>query len=135
MAQLEEFAERIQARVRRLAHRANGSIIPAFLASATPLDLRIVGSVVLHAALVGVAAGLIGAAFFASLEYTQRLLLEELVGYVPLRAHGESFASGANDGPFRPWLLVLLPAAGGLLCGLVVQFAREAKGGGGGRNY
>jgi len=78
MTKLENFAQRLQARVHRLTHRANGSIFPASFASATPLDLRIAGRVVLHAALVGVAAGLVGAAFFAGLEYTQRLLLEEL---------------------------------------------------------
>jgi chloride channel protein, CIC family len=131
MTKLETLVQGFQARLRRLTHRANGSIFPAALTGAAPLDLRIAGRVVLHAALVGVAAGLMGAAFFASLEYTQRLLLEELAGYVPLRAHGESFASGTHHGPFRPWLLVLFPAIGGLLCGLIVQFAREARGGGG----
>lgn len=86
----------------------------------------------MHAALVGVAAGLIGAAFFASLEYCQRFVLEDLAGYVPLRAHGEvALGSSARRAPFRPWLLVLLPGVGGLLCGLLVRFAREARGGGG----
>jgi len=40
-----------------------------------PLELRIVGRTLLHAAIVGVAAGLIGAVFFAGLEAGQRLLL------------------------------------------------------------
>src|SRR4029079_4007370 len=32
---------------------------------------------------------------------------------------------------FRPWLLLVLPAAGGLLCGLLPQLAPETRGGGG----
>ena len=107
------------------------SLFPVAIAGGAPLDLRIAGRVVFHSALVGIAAGLIGAAFFVSLEYSQRLILEELAGYVPLRAQGESFAAGTTHGLFRPWLLVVLPALGGLLCGIIVQFAREARGGGG----
>lgn len=111
-----------------------GSLLPSALAGAAPLDLRIVGRVVFHAAVVGIAAGLMGAAFFAALEYTQRILLEGLTGYQPLRAQGEFFAKGdggATVTRFRPWLLVFLPALGGLGCGLIVRYSREARGGGG----
>ena len=49
-----------------------------------------------------------GAAFFAALEVVQRLILEDLGGYRPLRAHGETFLPEiANLGRFRPWLLAL----------------------------
>ena len=51
----------------------------------------------LHAAIVGVAAGLMGAAFFAALEVVQRLILEDLGGYRPLRAHGETFLPELTD--------------------------------------
>jgi len=51
-----------------------------------PVDLRLLGRTLLHAALVGVGAGLVGAAFFAGLEYTQDLLLGHLGGYAPLRS-------------------------------------------------
>ena len=131
MTRVDVFKERLQNWFARATSKPSHSIFPGSLAGIAPLDLRIVGRVVLHTTLVGLAAGLIGAAFFASLEYTQRLLLEELAGYVPLRAHGEQFARGTNHSPFRPWILLFLPALGGLFCGLVVQFAREAKGGGG----
>src|SRR5690349_7248466 len=47
---------------------------------APPLDLRILGRTLLHAAVVGLSAGLVGAAFFAGLEYTQAFLLEGLAG-------------------------------------------------------
>lgn len=98
---------------------------------AAPLELQILGRALLHAALVGAAAGLVGAGFFALLEYTQRLLLEHLAGYTPLRAYGETFAHSAETLVFRPWLLVVLPAIGALLSGLVTQLAPETRGGGG----
>ena len=106
---------------------------PAFqiIANSAPLDLRIVGRTLLHAAAVGVAAGLAGAAFFAGLEYFTRGVLEELAGYVPLRADGETFAASSGSHVFRPWLLLILPAIGGLACGLITRLAPETRGGGG----
>jgi chloride channel protein, CIC family len=94
-----------------------------------PLDLRIVGRTLLHAALVGLCAGLLGALFFKALELLQQLLLEDLAGYVPLRAHGEASHGAAH--PVRFWLLMLLPALGGLACGLLTRLAPETRGGGG----
>jgi CIC family chloride channel protein len=106
---------------------------PAFLmfAESAPLDLRIVGRTLLHAAAVGVAAGLAGAAFFAGLEYFTRFVLDDLAGYIPLRADGETFAASSVSHTFRPWLLALLPALGGLACGLITRLAPETRGGGG----
>jgi CIC family chloride channel protein len=109
----------------------NGLLLPLLLAEQSPVDLRIVGRTLLHAAVVGLAAGLVGAAFFAGVEYTQNLLLEGLAGYVPLRARGERFAAAVHASTFKPWLLVMLPALGGLLCGLMTQLAPETRGGGG----
>jgi CIC family chloride channel protein len=106
-------------------------LLPILFAETGPLDLRIVGRMLLHAALVGLAAGLAGAAFFGSLEYLQRFLLEDLAGYVPLRAHGETFVTSHHLHPFRPWVLVFLPAVGGLACGLLTRLAPETRGGGG----
>lgn len=83
-----------------------------------------------HAAAVGLAAGLIGAVFFALVELLQSVLLEELAGYRPLRATGEHISTWAGGGPFRWWLLLLLPAAGGIVCGLLTRYAPEARGGG-----
>lgn len=111
--------------------KRNGSLLPIIFAETAPLDLRIVGRMLLHAALVGMAAGFAGAAFFGGLEYVQRLLLEDLAGYTALRAHGETFAAPSGPQHFRPWLLVLLPALGGLACGILTRWAPEARGGGG----
>jgi CIC family chloride channel protein len=116
---------------RRRWNLRNGLLLPLLFAEESPVDLRIVGRTLLHAALVGLAAGLVGAAFFAGVEYTQSMLLEGLAGYVPLRASGERFAAAVHPSSFKPWLLLLLPAIGGLLCGLLTQLAPETRGGGG----
>src|SRR3982750_1186876 len=107
-------------------------LLTTILKEAAPADLRIVGRMLFHAAIVGVAAGLMGAAFFAALEVVQRLILEDLGGYRPLRAHGETFLPEiTNLGRFRPWLLALLPAVGALASGIISELAPETRGGGG----
>jgi chloride channel protein, CIC family len=103
-----------------------GSIEPA-----SGLDLNLLRRVLLHAALVGVASGLVGAFFFASVEWLQWLLLELAAGFRPLHAHGEALVHAHPSTPFRPWLLALIPAVGGLLAGLAMRLAPEARGGGG----
>jgi CIC family chloride channel protein len=122
----------LRARVRGIWESPR-TLFPALFAETAPIDLSIVGRTVWRAALVGLAAGLVGAAFFAAVEYSQRFLLEDLAGYVPLRARGETFAApaaGSEPAGFRPWLLFLLPALGGLLCGLITRLAVETRGGG-----
>ena len=97
-----------------------------------PLELQLAGRTLLHAALVGLAAGILGCLFFAGAELLQRVALEELAGYHPLRAVGESvFDTTASHGSLRPWLLVLIPAAGALVGGLITRYAPETAGGGG----
>ena len=89
------------------------------------------GRTLLQAAAVGIVCGFAGAAFFGILEYTQRLMLEDLAGYELLRASGETFAARTRPGVFRPWLLVLLPTLGGLACGWLTRREPDARGGGG----
>src|SRR6266542_3340766 len=69
-----------------LALRAVAPRRPVATGLAFGLVLRLVGRVLLHAAVVGVAAGIVGAALFAGLEAAQRLVLEGLAGFSPLRA-------------------------------------------------
>jgi len=107
-------------------------LLTTILKEATPPDLRVVGRSLFHAAIVGVAAGLMGAAFFATLEVVQRLVLEDLGGYRPLRASGETFLPELTHIiHFRPWLLALLPAIGALASGIISELAPETRGGGG----
>src|SRR6516164_2664807 len=99
-------------------------------AARAPVELQIVGRVLLHSALVGAAAGLLGSLFFAGVEAVQRVTVEAWAGYVPLRASGEQILGEARGlTPFRPWLLVLLPAAGALLAGAISTWlAPETRG-------
>jgi CIC family chloride channel protein len=97
---------------------------------ARPLEYRLLGRALVLAALVGVGAGLVGAAFAAALDAGFRLILEEMGGAQLLRAAGEE-APGATSTPPVLWLLALLPAAGGLLAGLIARAVPEVAGGGG----
>ena len=104
--------------------------IPAL--ARAPVDLRILGRMLLHAALVGAAAGVLGALFFFGLEKTQHLLLERVAGYVPLRALGERNEGDDGATRFRWWLLWIIPGLGALAGGLIsATFAPETQGGGG----
>jgi hypothetical protein len=77
-------------------------------ATRTPIEFQILGRVLLQAALVGAAAGLMGSLFFAGVEAFQRVVLESTTGYLPLRAGGERILGDvARRTPFRPWLLVV----------------------------
>jgi CIC family chloride channel protein len=113
--------------------RARGFSILRLRAAAVPqLELRHLGRVLLHAALVGAVTGLAGSLFFVALEVVQRSLLEDLAGYQPLRAYGESVVEMVTHAPFRPWLLMVLPGLGALIGGALTSFfAPEARGGGG----
>src|SRR6187455_2130766 len=107
-------------------------LLTTILREATPAHLKVVGRTLTHAAIVGVAAGLMCAAFFALLELVQRMVLEDLGGYRPLRAAGETFLPELTEvRHFRPWLLALLPAVGALASGIISELAPETKGGGG----
>jgi len=121
------------ARLRALSGRSFQALRRAgFVPADSPLDLHIAGRVLLHSGLVGLVAGLLGAAFFAGLELGQRVLLEGLGGLAPLRAGGETVVPSASRILFRPWVLAFLPALGGLASGLLTwRLAPEAAGGGG----
>ena len=80
---------------------------------------------------VGVVAGLGAAGFLALLERTTGLLLGHLANYFPLTPGNEAspFARPADVGEPIRWALLLLPAAGGLLSGLITfTFAPEVEG-------
>jgi CIC family chloride channel protein len=100
-------------------------------AAVPQLDLRYLGRTLLHAAVVGVMTGIAGSLFFVALEHAQRWMLEDLTGYAPLRAFGETVVSAESTTPFRPWILLFIPAIGALLGGVLTYFAPETRGGGG----
>lgn len=82
------------------------------------------------AVLVGIVAG-VGAIVFQWLsELVFDLVLRDHGGYAPRAPEGEAAEAGAS-GLLQPWFLVVAPAVGGLLSGLVVwRFAPEAAGAG-----
>src|SRR5271170_5319780 len=122
-------AETEQARGRDLGG-ARTIFRKAVLAARPPPPMQLLGKTLLRAALVGVAAGLVGSFFFAGVELVQRLVLERWCGYVPLRAAGERIAGDVAETPFRPWLVWLMPAVGALGAGFLSRFAPETRGGG-----
>jgi chloride channel protein, CIC family len=96
-----------------------------------PLELQLLGRTLLHAAAVGLGAGLTGVVFYLGLELMQHWFLEGLVGFVPLRAAGEHILKATWTTPYRPWLLAITPALGAIVGGWVARWAPETRGGGG----
>ena len=79
--------------------------------------------------LIGLVAGLGAVAFFVALEWARWFCLGYLAGAPAPEPAGEQLVHLAVHTPYRPWLLFLIPAVGGLISGLVVYtFAPEAEG-------
>jgi CIC family chloride channel protein len=74
-------------------------------------------------------AGLVGAAFNRGVDLGRELLLVRLAGAHLLRATGEAGAAGGESSA-RYFLLLVIPAAGALVSGLVTRLAPAAWGGG-----
>ncbi len=88
---------------------------------------RLMGS----ALLIGVVAGLGAAAFSLACDLVVHFALDIGAGYRPVAPHGEPISSwlGVTDTPLRPWMFLIVPTIGGLLCGLLVYtLAPEAEG-------
>ncbi len=114
----------------RLRRRWSASRLNALLASSTgPLELGIFSRSLLLAVGLGVAAGLVGAAFNASTDALREVLLVKLAGARLLRAAGEPGPAGTAPSAV-PWLLLVIPAAGALVGGLVTRWEPDAFGGG-----
>jgi len=78
---------------------------------------------------VGVIAGVGAIAFYWMLEGAHYLFLEQLAGYHPPPPAGEVSILPESTVPFRRWVLLVLPALGGLVSGILVYaFAPEAAG-------
>jgi CIC family chloride channel protein len=67
--------------------------------------------------------------FELALQLIRYLLLDGLAGYRPAGSARETGIWGTTDTPFRPWVLAMLPALGGLLGGVLIYWvAPEAEG-------
>src|SRR3954470_11185659 len=107
------------------------NILALIVPDEPPLELQIIGRTLLHAALVGLVAGLIGSAFLYLAEHVAGVLLQDLSGYDPLRAAGEIHYTTAPEAPLSWYFLLFIPALGGVACGYLARFAPETRGGGG----
>jgi len=116
---------------RGIIFRPVKNILALIVPDEPPLELQIVGRTLLHAALVGLVAGIVGSAFLWALEHVQGVMLEDLCGYIPLRAAGQWHKVEAGTTDFRWYFLIFVPAIGGLVCGWLTRKAPETRGGGG----
>jgi CIC family chloride channel protein len=80
--------------------------------------------------LVGVVSGLGAAAFFVAMDWVRHVVLGTGARLPALEPHGEHSLFGpGGGGEVRHWVIVLAPALGGLLSGLLVsRFCPEAEG-------
>ncbi len=86
---------------------------------------------ILISVFIGVVTGLGAMAFFFCLEWGRWFFLGYLSGGTFPAPDGERLAHLAVTTPYRPWLLMLMPALGGLVSGLLVYtFAPETEGDG-----
>jgi chloride channel protein, CIC family len=78
---------------------------------------------------VGVVAGVGAILFYLACQVVVHYALDGLVGYHPSSPLGEPEVFEKTASTFRPWLLLIVPAVGGLLSGLIVfTLAPEAEG-------
>jgi CIC family chloride channel protein len=104
-------------------------IYRSFLQVLATLNVRSVGRYMILGVIVGVVAGLGALFFFAACQWSQHWLMDYLAGYRPAEPHGEPLLFEQTNTTFRRWVLLLVPALGGLLAGLIVHiFAPEAEG-------
>jgi chloride channel protein, CIC family len=92
-------------------------------------DIALAGKWTLYFILIGIIAG-IGSIVFIYLGHIgTHYFMELLAGYLPPQAAGEHHIFPTTNTPFKPIVLLFLPAFGGLLSGwLVYTFAPEAEG-------
>lgn len=94
-----------------------------------PARLSQAGKWTVYFVLIGVIAGLGSIVFHYLTQLGVHVFLDALAGYRPPAPAGEHHLLPPTDRPFNPWMLLLLPALGGLVSGfLVYTFAPEAEG-------
>ncbi|PID73413.1 MAG: chloride channel protein [Desulfobacterales bacterium] len=100
--------------------------IPFFRRSDT---LSHVGRWTFYFVIIGVIAGLGSICFHYLCQLGIHFFMDGMAGFRPPAPAGEHHLLTPTATPFRPWVLFLLPALGGILSGvLVYTFAPEAEG-------
>lgn len=106
--------------------------MPTATPPGTRRELQLLGRMLVTCILTGVVVGLAACVFHVGIETLRALLLDGVVHYHSPRPAGEPALRLYTDGQFRYWAMILVPAFGGLVSGLLVHFlAPEAAGGGG----
>ncbi len=92
-------------------------------------NVRSIGRYMMFGVVVGVVAGLGAVVFYFLCQVGQHYLLDALAGFRPDEPYGEPPLFAPTSTPFRRYLLIIIPALGGLLAGVIVYvFAPEAEG-------
>jgi CIC family chloride channel protein len=92
-------------------------------------DFRSAGRWLLLGSVVGLISGLGAILFQSLLVFLKEFCINHLMGLNPMIPGGEQDVLHFATGIFNPWLIVLLPALGGLTAGLLIyKFAPEAEG-------
>ncbi|MEZ4406738.1 MAG: chloride channel protein [Polyangiales bacterium] len=99
------------------------------------LEFRHLGLTLAQSALVGLAVGAVACVFYLLVQETEHFVLGELTGFHPLRPAGEPAPPGSEHHPTHLWLLLVVPALGALLSGLIARFLAPEVAGGGADGY
>jgi CIC family chloride channel protein len=110
--------------VPRLKHH-----IKAYVSKDRQADIAQAGKWTLRFVLIGVIAGLGSIVFHSLCLLGEHFFLDLMAGYRPPSPAGEHHLLTPTDTPFNRWVLLFLPAFGGIISGwLVYTFAPEAEG-------
>ncbi len=94
-----------------------------------PTDIAYAGKWFFYFILIGVIAGLGSIIFHYLCQLGVHYFMDSIAGYRPPAPAGEHHLLPPTETPFNRWLLLILPAMGGILSGwLVYTFAPEAEG-------
>lgn len=97
--------------------------------NAKATEIAVAGKWLFYFVLIGLIAGLGAVLFHFLCGLGMHYFLDLMAGYRPSSPAGEHLLMPHTQTPFNRWILLILPAAGGLLSGwLVYTFAPEAEG-------
>jgi CIC family chloride channel protein len=95
----------------------------------SPAHIAYAGKWLLYFILIGVIAGLGSIVFHYLCQLGVHYFMDSIAGYRPPAPAGEHHLLPPTETPFNRWLLLFLPAMGGIISGwLVYTFAPEAEG-------
>ena len=100
-----------------------------FMKKAGSGDVTIAGKWLFRFVLIGIVAGFGAVIFHYLCSLGMHYFLDMMAGYRPDSPAGEHLLLPHTQTPFNRWVLLILPALGGLVSGWIVYtFAPEAEG-------